>query len=250
MVINIKKEYYDKLDNMALCIAKKLGEDENVTEDILECIRKIYGGTRLNRLNEENFHSSYHQSATPDAEFFISRIFFNFSLLNKLNWNILLRVQSKINGKFFSPDIRIEKEGKTLAIVEFKLKVGWIQGLFSDKRAEYDRKKMKEGQTIFDVDKFRQSEKERVDKLSGGFEVSKDKIFYLVPSLREAHRKKYETTIEDYKRIFTGVVGIPERNLILLSNNLRLNLDVENLKEKLSPRNDFESFIKMLNNSV
>ena len=47
----------------------------------------------------------------------------------------------------------------------------------------------------------------------------------LIPSLKEAHRTKGKESLSDYLQNFAKNSGLNKQNLILLSGNLKLNLD-------------------------
>jgi hypothetical protein len=239
----LNKSFYDGIDAMAADIANKLLNEENITKDLLLDIVELYEASKCEKLFEnKNFEAAYHEAISSKMEFFISRILYHYSKLKLLGWKIYLRRQV---GKT-APDVRIEKNGKTIAILELKAKTGWIQPLFSYDRFEKDMEKFKMKKTGKNPEDLIKRTISQMDKYADTFSIKKQNIFFIIPTLREAHRIKYNKKLEDYRNYFKKITGLDDKNIIILSNNLSLDLDKIESKEEYEPTNDFENFIKHL----
>ena len=123
-LVNLRKDYYALLDNKAKTISKKLSKNNPVTQEILKALNEMYKSVDCEKdFINNSFECAYHGPVTPEFEFFVSRILYHYSKIKKLEWKIYLRRQSKgKDGKLHVPDIRIEKNNKTIAIIEIKAK--------------------------------------------------------------------------------------------------------------------------------
>jgi hypothetical protein len=233
-------KFYQTIDEKANEIAKKISNNGNVTSDILRFINEIYieVASYKEHFHDDKFESAYHEPITSYLEFFIARILYHFSEIKKLGWKIYLRRQVGKKPNRVAPDIRIEKNGKTIAIIEIKAKVGWAQGMFSEQR--FEKYKEKSGEII---NKFR----ETLDKYKNLFNIDYSQIFLLIPSLREAHKKIHNESFEDHINWASKVTGLSKENIIVLSRNLELELEEKEVDpNELSPTYYFEKMIKKL----
>ena len=210
-----------------------------ITNLLLKYINELYNSARLDAsFKNKNFESAYHNPISSDLEFLVARILYHYSIYKKLNWKIYLRRQV---GKT-APDIRIDKNGKTIAIVEIKAKAGWIQSFFSVEKFRKDMKRFKEGKTKKHPNELLKVVKKQFKKYYQEFNIKPDKIFVLLPTWALVHRKKSTLRVKDYYKEFAKNSGLPKDNLILLSNNLLLNLSSNSVKQYL-PTDRFERFI-------
>lgn len=137
-----------------------------------------------------------------------------------------------------TPDIKIEKSGKIIAIMEIKAKAGWIQPFFSDKRAQRDREQGK------DPDKLISKARNQLLKYS---EIcNKRRIFVILPTFAHVSRIKYGNSSEDYRKTFARNSTLSKNNLIILSRNTKLNLSENNTLGAYEPTEDFENLMKKL----
>jgi hypothetical protein len=229
------------IDEKANDIAKKISNNENVTSDILQFINEIYievASYKEHFHDDNKFEAAYHEPITSYLEFFIARILYHFSEIKKLGWKIYLRRQVGKQPNRVVPDIRIEKNGKTIAIIEIKAKVGWAQGMFSEERfKKYEKKSRKI------IDRFR----ETLKKYKNLFNIDYSQIFLLIPSLKEAHKKTSNESFEKHIDRTSESTGLSEENIIVLSKNLELELEEKEVDQnELSPTTDFENMIKKL----
>lgn len=242
-ITNEMRSFYKLLDDEALCLAKSFTLGQSITIEILKIIHELYKSIKLTDYEDDFFESAYHNPITSDVEFFLARIFYHVSMLKKLNWKIYLRRQENK----CAPDIRIERNNKTIGIIEIKVKVGWIQQFFSDKRVQNDLKRLEEGKSNFDPYKRIEEIKGQIDKYIKVFDINKQGIFMLVVSLSNVHRKKNNEGLDYYKKTFKNNSGLEISNLVLLSNNLELDLSIEGDYSKYNPSSDFEYMLRYLN---
>lgn len=241
-MLSYKKLYYDSIDKMAKKIADNFVAGDLVTEDILKFINELYDSAKVEQsFKTSSFETAYHAPISSELEFYIARIFYHLSELERKEWKILLRRQQ---GKT-APDIRIEKGGKTIAIVEIKAKAGWIQPFFSEQRYNIDKERFENGSS-FDPDALIVKSREQLTKYFQVFAITNDDIFLFLPTLALVHRKKYNTTLEEYRNYFSKTSGFPKENLILLSENKSLDLSLAIEGKKLSPTRDFEKLLDKL----
>ena len=241
-MLSYKKLYYDSIDKMAKKIADNFVAGDLVTEDILKFINELYDSAKVEQsFKTAFFETAYHSPISSELEFYIARIFYHLSELEGKEWKILLRRQQ---GKT-APDIRIEKRGKTIAIVEIKAKAGWIQPFFSEQRYNVDKERFENGSS-FDPDALIVKSRKQLTKYSETFDITNNDIFLFLPTLALVHRKKYNTSLEEYRSYFSKTSGFPEENLILLSKNKSLDLSLAIEGKKLSPTSDFEKLLDKL----
>ena len=241
-MLSYKKLYYDSIDKMAKKIADNFVAGDLVTEDILKFINELYDSAKVEQsFKTSSFETAYHSPISSELEFYIARIFYHLSELEGKEWKILLRRQQ---GKT-APDIRIEKGGKTIAIVEIKAKAGWIQPFFSEQRYNVDKERFENGSS-FDPDALIVKSREQLTKYFQVFAITNDDIFLFLPTLALVHRKKYNTSLEEYRTYFSKTSGFPEENLILLSENKSLDLSLVIKGKELLPTRDFEKLLDKL----
>jgi len=237
---NYYLKFYQMIDEKANDIAKKISNNENVTSDVLQFINEIYNEVASYKeyFHDDKFEAAYHEPITSYLEFFIARILYHFSEIKKLGWKIYLRRQVGKKPYRVAPDIRIEKNGKTIAIIEIKAKVGWAQGMFSEQRfKKYEKRSRKI------IDRFRKT----LEKYKNLFNIDYSKIFLLIPSLREAHKKIHNESFGKHRDWTSKSTGLSKENIIVLSENLELELEEKEVdRYKLSPTNYFENMIKKL----
>ena len=233
-------EYYKNLDEEARNIAGLAYPEMNISEKILESIHDIYHSVNHEKkFNNDNFESAYHLAITPFLEFFIARILYHFSENSKLNWKICLRRQFKKT----SPDIRILLNKKTIAIIEIKANPRWMQACFSEERAYDDRQKiLKDGEGKDSIKKL----KDQVEKYKNIYGIEQNQIFFFIPTLIGVDRIKYSKTIEDYRLWFSENIPVNPENLILLSDNPRLDLEKENERTSYQVTNNFKDMLQSL----
>lgn len=239
---NSKVSFYNKIDEVSINISKLLIDKKLVSKEILLNIIDIYKSAKIEKNYEnENFLTAYHSPITGDFEFFISRILYNYSLLLNLNWKIYLRKQK---GKTV-PDIRIEKNDKTIAIIEIKAKAGWIQPVFSIDRFNKDLSNFENGISNYNPQNSINDFRSQINKYAETYEIDKSKIYILLPTLKLVHRENYRKEIEDYENYFEKTSDLSKDNFILLSNNK--DLDLSNPKNnELLASNKFENMILKL----
>ena len=241
-MLSYKKLYYDSIDKMAKKIADNFVAGDLVTEDILKFINELYDSAKVEQsFKTSSFETAYHAPISSELEFYIARIFYHLSELERKEWKILLRKQQSKTA----PDIRIEKGGKTVAIVEIKAKAGWIQPFFSEQRYNVDKERFENGSS-FDPDALIVKSREQLTKYFQVFAITNDDIFLFLPTLALVHRKKYNTTLEEYRNYFSQTSGFPEENLILLLENKSLDLSLAIEGKELSPTRDFEKLLDKL----
>ena len=241
-MLSYKKLYYDSIDKMAKKIADNFVAGGSITQEILKFINELYDSAKVEQsFKSSSFETAYHAPISSELEFYIARIFYHLSELERKEWKILLRRQQ---GKT-APDIRIEKGGKTIAIVEIKAKAGWIQPFFSEQRYNVDKERFENGSS-FDPDALIVKSREQLTKYFQVFAITNDEIFLFLPTLALVHRKKYNTTLEEYRNYFSQTSGFPKENLILLSENKSLDLSLAIEGKKLSPTRDFEKLLDKL----
>lgn len=245
-LINLKKQYFNYLDRKARHIARKLTKKQKVTKLLLDYISELYDSANTEKdFSNDNFQSAYHQPITSELEFLLARIFYHFSNMQKLGWSIRLRKQKKSDriGKLVAPDIQIEKKGKVIAVIEIKAKAGWMQTFFSDKRALSDKEKGR------DPEKIIKKARDQLMKYSCIDGCNKNKIFVFLPTFAHVDRKKYNDTVENYRKTFANNSTLNKENLIVLSRNASLNLSATNERKTYLPTEDFERFIKNIKRS-
>lgn len=239
----LKKDYYNYLDRKARLIAYKLSKSQPVTKLLLDYIKELYESAKVYNLQNDKFESAYHNPISSELEFLIARVLYHYSSFKEKGWKIYLRRQI---GKT-APDIRVESNNKTLAIIEVKAKAGWIQPFFSKERYAKDIKKLKSGESDFNPRDLIKKVKKQLEKYCKTYNIKREQIFVLLPSLTLVHRKKSIQKIKDYKIWFEKKSRLPRENLILLSNTLLLDLSSNPSRKEYQPTNNFEKFVASLN---
>ncbi len=243
----IFSNYYMCIDAKSQEIADLASKNQDISEVTLKYINEIYQSVNSeSEFHTDRFKSAYHLAITPLVEFFIARIFYHYSENNELNWNVNLRFQENKTV----PDIRIffreDNKEKTIAIIEIKTRVSWIQACFSEHRADADDKKRQEGRgKINSIEDFQK----QIKKYLETYEIKSDQFFVFIPSLKGAYKPTFNKNIDDYKKWFCTLAPLKEENLVLLSNNPRLELDKIKKIENIQATQNFESMLKSLANN-
>lgn len=243
-----KLKYYEELDSSALKIAQDLRSKKEVSAEIMNVIIDLYKAAKVEQrfVDQQKFESAYHSPITSELEFFISRILVHYSEVNKLGWKILLRKQKQKTA----PDIRIERDGKTFAIIEIKAKAGWIQPFLSQDRFDYDMKRLNDKKSKFNPNDLINTSKAQLKKYMQTFNVESDGIFFLLPTLILVHRQRYKKELYDYTEYFKKTSGLPSDNLVLLSTNMLLDLSNVNGDGNLSATKSFEYMMHRLHKGL
>lgn len=239
-LIKLKQNYFTEIDNKSKYLAKRLSASKKISKQILEFIIELYDSENEsnNNFNKDNYKSSGHQPITSDFEFFISRILYYYSKINKLNWEISLRCsqQDKNTKKQVQPDILIRRKNKIIAILEIKVKAGYMQCVFSKIREKKDIEKGYNTKEIIDKTK---SQLKKYSKLES---CGKKKIFVLLPTFALVSRKNNAETADNFRSQFAKNTRLNKDNLIILSKNKDLDLSKSN--GNLDATGEFERFIK------
>jgi len=231
----IRLEFLNHLDRAAMQMAGLDLADTGISEGILRTLSELYVAAKVEKQFESDcFEVAYHSPVTGELEFLIARILFHFSDKRALGWKILLRRQEKKTA----PDIRVVKNGLTIAVIEIKAKAGWMQGFFSPTQYELD--KAKYGATDPSIQRARL----QLEKYADAFGILPKNVFLLLPTLALVHRKKSATTIDGYLAHFAQISGLPSENLVLLSSNL--DLDLSYRTGDLEPTGAFERLLRLL----
>ena len=239
-LVQLKKSYYNYLDKKAKYIAFNFSEGRKITNLLLDYVSELYDSAKVEKdFTNKKFESAYHPSVTPELEFLIARILYYYSDIKNLDWKIYLRRQVKKTA----PDVRIDRNKKTIAIIEIKAKAGWMQSFFSKEREKKDMKKMKDGRSNFDPRKAIGITRAQLSKYAKTFKISKDQVFVFLPTLTMVHRKTSNRKLSDYENDFVKNSGLKKENFILLSKNLTLDLSPECKRKDYQPTNSFEEFI-------
>ncbi len=242
-LVQLKKEYCNYLDRKARHIAYLLKRNKKVTKLLLDYISELYDCANTEKdFSNDYFQSAYHQPITSDLEFMLARILYHYSNLYKLNWVISLRKQKKNveTGKMVAPDIKIEKEGRIIAIIEIKAKAGWMQPFFSEKR------ELKDKELGRHPEKKINESRDQLLKYACLDNCQKNNVFVFLPTFIHVDRKKYNDTIDSYRKTFAKNSTLNEENLIILSENTSLNLTLSNERQDYQPTGDFEHFVNKL----
>jgi len=221
------------IDSWAIDNADKLWNppDKSGTKlswDLLKQISAIYAGAKVENSIEpsENFSAAYHTPITGDLEFLIARTLYYYgnpvegvNANENLGWAVHLRRQQKKKGMMLAPDIRIERQGRTIGIIEIKARVGWMQAFFSKARLEEDIAQGK-GNSRELIGKAQAQLEKYIDGYDFGH-LKTERMFMLIPSLEAAHRKKRtRETFKVFKRTFVEHSGLKEKNLVVLTKDL------------------------------
>jgi hypothetical protein len=117
---------------------------------------------------------------------------------------------------------------------------------FSSERAKKDRIKLKQKKSSFNPDDLIKRIRGQFRKYHETYNMNYDQVFVLLPSLAFFHRKRFDRKIANYLKNFKKNSGLPESNLILLSNNLSLDLSPIKKGKKYEPTGLFEKVIQSL----
>lgn len=235
-----RKSYLERLDNVAESAAKLSTDGTEISALVLKTIVELYKAAKAeSSFTNDKFETAYHSPITGELEFLVARILYHYSSVNGRGWKILLRRQ--VNKT--APDIRIEVQGKTIAVIEVKAKAGWIQPFFSAERYALDEAKFAEGGDL-NPELLVQGVRRQLDKYRVAFGLSENDVFMLLPTLALVHRKKSETDLGGYLTNFESNSGLPAANLILLSGNI--NLDLSYKIGELEPTDGFERLLQGL----
>jgi hypothetical protein len=242
-ILHNKHEYFSLLDMKALEATRRFLNKKPVTKLLLETVHELYKSSKLDNFEDKNYDAAYHNPITSDFEFYISRFLYHLSDLNNLNWKIHLRCQKNS----CSPDIRIEKNGDTLFIFEIKVKAGWIQEIFSDRRYQHEVNRYKNKERKTHPNEKVKKIKEQLSKYSSAFNIVNDKVFVLITSLENVHRKKDQNAdINTYKNTFIRNTGLPKENLIVLTNTIDKDMSRINSVEEVEASDSFEKVMSIL----
>lgn len=244
-MLEARKSHYEKLDCIGKSISEMKIDSRDMSEAILKIVIELYKSAKAEEaFKDEYFESAYHSPITGELEFIIARILYHYSQKNKKGWKILLRRQVAKTA----PDIRIEVGGKTLAIVEIKAKVGWVQSFFSPNQFKRDQERLKSGASKYNPETAIQLSRNQLSKYVSNFKIEPKNIFLLLPTLALVHRKKDKTELSEYYNYFNQTSGLPSENLILLSENL--DLDLSHKLGELKPTGRFERMLSILDRNA
>ena len=115
-----------------------------------------------------------------------------------------------------------------------------MQPFFSEKR------ELKDKELGRNPEKKISEAREQLLKYASLGGCDKSKVFVFLPTFVHVDRKKYNDSVDNYRKTFAKNSTLKEENLIVLSNNTSLNLTFNNAKKTYKPSNDFENFIKIL----
>ena len=241
-LLKLKEDYLWYLDHRARHLAGTFKRRSKVTPLLLKYIAELYRAAHLELKNGEDFKAAYHAPVTADLEFLIARFLLHYSHLKKRQWKIYLR-----SGKKTVPDIRIEKDGATLAIIELKAKAGWMQYFLSEDRFKEDLRRFKEKKSKFDPREGVKQMRQQLRKYSSAYGLSPEGVFMLLPTLALVDRVKYGRKFKDYKKTFVKHSRLPADNLIILSKNPRLDLSNPRVLGKTAQSTrELERFMKKI----
>ena len=85
----------------------------------------------------------------------------------------------------------------------------------------------------------------QLKKYSDGFQIPPNKVYMILPTLIHVSRVKGNEKYEDFKKTFREHSNLPEKNLIIFSKNLNLDL-AKNKNQPLDETNEIENLIKDL----
>lgn len=233
----LKKEYYSMLDKKAKSYSDLVKNGREITPLLLEDIHSLYLSAKVESdFSGERFESAYHNPVTSEFEFLVSRIIY----YTHSDLSVFLRRQFNKTA----PDIRMERGGKTIAIIEIKSKAGWMQPFFSKEREQKYLEKFNSGRSNKDPRKQIEEIRHQLLKYSANFKIGKDRIFLLIPTFASVHRKNSHRTLGDYLNDFETNSTLSKDNLIVLSSNLSLYLGKKKLdKNELKPTDRLERFL-------
>lgn len=247
-LMQLREQHIEILDNFSKELAEEIKKGKLITEKMIQAIVNLYDTANIEKkINEKNgFSSAYHSPVTSDFEFIFARLIYHIGIIFNKGWKVDLRRQ--INKT--TPDIRISKNDKTLWILELKVSLGWIRSFicptFYKKSIE-----RKNSRNKWDPDIFNKEQARQLEKYSESYSISKNRIYYVVPSLASIHYRKdsKDLVIDDYRNHFKKVSGLSAENLVIFNENLiqRLNIPRET-SQNFSPTKDLENMIKFFVN--
>lgn len=157
-----------------------------------------------------------------------------------------LRSQSRKTA----PDVRVTKNGKTIALVEIKAKIGWMQPVFSGEIFKKDMARLKSKKSQYSPKSTVDAFKGQVRKHCRAHKVPKDAFFLLLPSLSNAHRTGSKEKLKDHEAHFVKSSGLPKENFVLLSENLEFHLGDNSVGRKEYKTTDrFERMVERVEKS-
>ncbi len=235
------------MDGKAKYIANLLSSRKKATKLLLDYIGELYTSEQSVKdtfKEKDVFESAYHNPVTSEMEFLIARIFYHYSKVKNLGWEIYLRRQKEKTV----PDVRVEKDGRTIAIVETKAKIGWMQGVFTRENIKKVRRKFRRGERGgYDQDKAISDFRKQIEKHCQTHRISKSQYFLLLPSVSAAHRRRSKYKVEDYEKDFIRNSGLPNKeNFVLLSGNLEFDAEANRSRSKYMPTEKFEKMIRKI----
>ncbi len=242
--MKIREQHIKILDNYSKEVANDFRNGESISHKMIQAIVYLYDTANIEKkINDDKYSSAYHPPVTSDFEFLLSRLIFYIGELFEKGWRVDLRRQ--VNKA--TPDIRISKDDCTLWILELKVSMGWIRSFlcptfYEKKRQEYNTDKKK-----WNPDEFNKKQAKTLEKYINAFSITKERIFFVVPSLSSIHYRKLskDLTIEHYRNHFRDMSGLPFENLVIFNAALgqRLNNPSE-ASEVFSPTRDLENMLK------
>ncbi len=234
----------NEIDSRAKDIVLKFAQGKQISKDVLSTIAELYSSAQVERdLKDEYFQTAYHTPVTGELELFIARILYHFSIANSLRWVVLLRKQELSTA----PDIRLVRGSETISIIEIKAKGGWIQPFLSPDRYASDMKKHTNGKE-YNPESTVKGQRNQISKYISTFNISKNDIYFFLPTLALVHRKKYKTELQGYYEYFSQTSELSPQNFILLSENKRLDLAYKPDLNDLQPTTNFERMLNELQN--
>jgi len=238
-IVKMKRQFYSELDNQAKGVAVSIKKGISATPVLLEGIHSLYRCAKTERaFQNERFECAYHNPVTSEFEFLLSRVIYH----SYPGMKVYLRRQ--VNRTV--PDVRVERGDKTIAVLEMKTKAGWMQSFFSSERERKDIKRLEEGKSKKDPRDQIKEIRHQLLKYTTAFGIGKDRLFVLLPTFTLVHRKRSSRTMEDYLADFERNSTLSRSNLIIMSSNLTLNLSEENDAAKLMATDQFERFVRSL----
>lgn len=209
------KDFLNKIDNNAKLAVKQYLNKNLITSNVISFIIELYNkANEEKQFNSERFESAYHNSITSYFEFYFARILYHISENRKYGWKIYLRRQI---GKSV-PDIRLEKNGVTIVIIEIKVKGGWIQPFFSKERYNCDKIKFNQNKSKSNPKDIVNNILKQIKKYRSQF-GNKIEYFMIMPTLSMVHRNKYKSKYSDYKNRFSKLTKLSKSNFVLMSKN-------------------------------
>lgn len=160
-------------------------------------------------------------------------------MLNNKGWKVDLRRQ--FNKA--TPDIRISRNDQSLCILELKVGMSWIRSFICPtfyKKAKHKYSK----DNKWDPDAFNQELCRVLNKYEKVYSVTKDQIYFVVPSLVSIHYKRdsKNLSISDYRNHFSMVSGLAQNNLVIFNESLTQKLE-KGTTPPFLPTRDLENMI-------